>query len=49
MKNQSEIFFARELWKMILEMEDYAREHYINLVDQEIYNLHDEDSASDLF
>ena len=49
MKNQSEMFFAKELWKLLLEIEDYVRDHYRNLVDQEIYDLHDEDNTTDQF
>lgn len=49
MKNQSELFFAKELWKLLLEIEDYVRDHYRNLVDQEIYDLHDEDNNTDSF
>jgi hypothetical protein len=45
MKNQSELFFAKELWKLLLEIEDYVRDHYRNLVDHEIYDLHDEDNT----
>ena len=49
MKNQSELFFAKELWKLLLEIEDYVRDHYRNLVDQEIYDLHDENNSTDQF
>jgi hypothetical protein len=47
MKNQSEMFFAKELWKLLLEIEDLVRDHYRNLVDREIYELHDEDNTPD--
>ena len=49
MKNQSEILFAKELWKLLLEIEDFVREHYRNLVDQEIYDLHDDNNTTDQF
>ena len=49
MKNQAEILFAKELWKLLLEIEDSVREHYRNLVDQEIYDLHDEERKPDFF
>jgi len=45
MKNQAEMFFAKELWKLILEIEDLVRTHYQRLVEQEIYDLHEDDSA----
>lgn len=49
MKNQSEILFAKELWKLLLEIEDFIREHYRNLVDQEIYDLHGDNNTTDQF
>ena len=49
MKNESEILFAKELWKLLLEIEDFVREHYRNLVNQEIYDLHDNNNTTDRF
>lgn len=45
MRNQAEIAFAKEVWKLLLEIEDYVQEHYRHLVDQEIYDLHDDDDG----
>lgn len=44
MRNQQEMFFAKELWKLLLEIEDYVRNHYRDLVEQEVYDLHDDNS-----
>jgi len=49
MKNQAEMFFAKELWKLLLEIEDQVRDHYRNLVEQEIYDLHDEADTPEPF
>jgi hypothetical protein len=46
MKNQTEMFFAKELWKLILEIEDFVRNHYQKLVEQEIYDLHDDNDSA---
>ncbi len=40
---QKEMTFTVELWKMILEMEDFVRNRYIKLAEREIYDLHDEE------
>jgi len=45
MKNQTEIFFARELWKLLLEIEEMVRDRYRQLVEEEIYDLHDEEKT----
>lgn len=40
---QSEMTFTVELWKMILEAEEFIRNHYLKLAEREIYDLHDEE------
>lgn len=43
MKKQDELIFAKELWKLILELEDYVRNHYIKQAEKEIYDLHQDE------
>jgi len=45
MRNQQEMVFAKELWKLVLEIEDYVRNHYRDLADQEIYDFPDQDDV----
>ena len=40
---QKEMTFTVELWKMILEMEDFVPNRYIKLAEREIYDLNDEE------
>jgi len=41
---QNEMAFTMELWKLVLEAEELVRNHYLKLVEREIYDLDDEDS-----
>lgn len=41
---QIEMAFTMELWKLILEAEELVRNHYLKLVEREIYDLDEEDS-----
>jgi uncharacterized protein (DUF608 family) len=38
-----EMTFTMELWKTVLELEDFVRNHYIKLAEREIYDLHNEE------
>lgn len=40
---QKEMTFTVELWKTILEMEEFVRNHYMKLAEREIYDLHEQD------
>ena len=42
MKNQEQMIFTRELWKLILEVEELVRNHYLKLVEEELYDFGDE-------
>ena len=45
MNKQDEMFFAKELWKIILELEDLIRNHYQRHAEEEIYDLQDDDPS----
>ena len=42
---RDEMIFAKELWKLILEVEELVRKHYMSLAEQEIYDLYDEEKT----
>ena len=46
---RDEMIFAKELWKLILEAEEYVRNHYMKLAEQEIYDLYDDDTDNQPF
>ena len=46
MNKQSEMFFAKELWKLILEVEDLVRNFYQKLAEEQIHDLQDEDDPA---
>lgn len=43
MNKQDEMNFAKELWKIILEVEDLVRNYYQRHVEEEIYDLQDDE------
>ncbi|MEW6429826.1 MAG: hypothetical protein AB1568_17535 [Thermodesulfobacteriota bacterium] len=45
MNKQDEMTFAKELWKIILEIEDMVRTYYQRHAEEEIYDLQDDDPA----
>ncbi len=45
MNRQAEMIFAKELWKLILEIEDFVRDFYVKLAEEEIHDLRDEDDC----
>lgn len=43
-KLQNEMNFTIELWKLVLEIEEIVRNHYLKLAEREIYELDEEDN-----
>jgi hypothetical protein len=46
MNKQDEMNFAKELWKIILEVEDLVRNYYQRHAEEEIYDLQDDEPAN---
>lgn len=38
-----EMAFTMELWKVVLEIEEMVRNHYLKLAEREIYDLQNEE------
>jgi hypothetical protein len=41
---QKEMTFTMELWKHILEIEEFVRNHYLKLAETELYDLDDDET-----
>ncbi len=40
---QKEMHFTMDLWKLVLEIEELVRNHYVNLAEKELYERDKED------